>query len=110
MNHRPYLVIFSRNLLQQFSCLPSDHHNDEENYVELIKMYAEKIDVDEKSAKGEFSVWKQQIKNSNPIGVIDAMHICIYIIFSTIHRQLVTFATFPVAKSASSAVPRVCEA
>ncbi|KAL5236851.1 hypothetical protein ACI65C_004261 [Semiaphis heraclei] len=63
-----------KSLVKHFSCLLSVQNDDEENFVELIKIYAEDIVVDEKSAKGEFLVWKQQIKNSTPKHVIDALN------------------------------------
>lgn len=90
-----------KSLVKNFSCLLSVQDDDEENFVELIKIYAEDIVVDDKSAKGEFLVWKQQIKNSTPKHVIDALNNCNSIIFPTIHRLLVILATFPVTTSTS---------
>ncbi|XP_008185846.1 zinc finger MYM-type protein 1-like [Acyrthosiphon pisum] len=90
-----------KSLVKNFSCLLSVQDDDEENFVELIKIYAEDIVVDEKSAKGEFLVWKQQIKKSTPKHVIDALHNYNSIIFPTIHRLLVILATFPVTTSTS---------
>ncbi|XP_050064205.1 zinc finger MYM-type protein 1-like [Aphis gossypii] len=90
-----------KSLVKNFSCLLIEHVDDEENFDKLLEIYAEDIKVDEKSAKGEFLVWKQQIKKSTPKNVIDALHNSSSIIFPSIHRLLVILATFPVTTSTS---------
>lgn len=107
----PFLDSFSNQLserflahkspVKNFSCLLIEHVDDEENFDKLLEIYAEDIKVDEKSAKGEFLVWKQQIKKSIPKNVIDALNNCSSIIFPSIHRLLVILTTFPVTTSTS---------
>lgn len=42
-----------KSLVKNFSCLLNDHDDGEKNVDELLKIYAEDIEVDEKSAKGK---------------------------------------------------------
>lgn len=89
-----------KSLVKNFSCLLIEHVDDEENFDKLLEIEID-IKVDEKSAKGEFLVWKLQFKKSTPKNVIDALHKCSSIIFPSIHRLLVILATFPVTTSTS---------
>jgi len=99
--HRLKLFSNNKSLVKHFSCLLSVQDDDEKNFEKLIKIYAEDIVVDKKSAKIEFLVWKQQIKKSTPKYVIDALYNCNSIIFPSIYRLLIILATFPVTTSTS---------